>query len=126
MEQVSDLLLDVAVRRDMPIIQGTPLGRHKHGQDGLRLDDLAEIRGVEDASLVLGLVNKAKREGDDDRWTRSPPEESNWRSECSRTETVERTSRPISSWTGPSSGYWTRPPIHPWSSTEGDWRHGRR
>ncbi len=65
MEQVSDLLLDVAVRRDVPIIQGMPLGRHKHGQDGLQLDDLAQIIGVEHSSLVLGLVNKAREKRDD-------------------------------------------------------------
>jgi hypothetical protein len=65
LEQVSDLLLGVAVRRDVAIIQGIPLGRHKHSQDGLQLDDLAEIRGVEDTALVLGLVNKARQKGDD-------------------------------------------------------------
>ena len=60
-QRVSGLLLDVAVRKDIPLVLGAQLGRDKDSRDKVRLDNLRESGDIEqDANLVLGLLNKAK------------------------------------------------------------------
>ncbi len=65
-QRVSGQLLDVAVRQDVPLVLGAQLGRDKDLRDKVRLDNLRESGDIEqDANLVLGLLNKAKQEEED-------------------------------------------------------------
>lgn len=55
---VSQLLLEQAVRTDIPIILGAQLGRSSGQDSKVRLDNLRESGDLEqDANLVLGLLN---------------------------------------------------------------------
>lgn len=65
-QKVSGLLLDAAVRQDIPLVLGAQLGRDPQSKDKVRLDNLRESGDIEqDANLVLGLLNKAKQEEED-------------------------------------------------------------
>jgi DNA primase catalytic core len=71
---ISSLLLEQAVRHDIPIILGAQLTRDRTGSP-VRLDNLRESGDIEqDASLVLGLYTKAvdDRELDDTPGQRQP------------------------------------------------------
>ena len=60
------LLLDTAVRTDLPIILGAQLGRDKDSKDKVKLDNLRESGDIEqDANLVLGLLNKTRQQEED-------------------------------------------------------------
>ncbi|OPZ62665.1 MAG: Replicative DNA helicase [Candidatus Aminicenantes bacterium ADurb.Bin508] len=66
-QRVSGLLLDTAVRLDLPVILGAQLGRDKDSKDKVRLDNLRESGDIEqDANLVLGLLNKTRQKEEDD------------------------------------------------------------
>ncbi len=61
-KRVSELLLDQAIRQDIPIILGAQFNRAGLAQKGLppRLENLRESGDIEqDANLVIGLYNKA-------------------------------------------------------------------
>lgn len=65
-QRVSGLLLDTAVRLDLPVILGAQLGRDKDSKDKVRLDNLRESGDIEqDANLVLGLLNKTRQQEED-------------------------------------------------------------
>jgi len=65
-QRVSGLLLDAAVRQDIPLVLGAQLGRDPQAKDKVRLDNLRESGDIEqDANLVLGLLNKAKQQEED-------------------------------------------------------------
>lgn len=58
-KQISSLLLEQAVRQDIPIILGAQLGREATG-DVVKLDNLRESGDIEqDANLVIGLYTEA-------------------------------------------------------------------
>lgn len=72
---VSSLLLEQAVRHDIPIILGAQLARDKTGSP-VRLDNLREGGDLEqDANLVLGLYTKAVDDRDKQEGSGSPARE---------------------------------------------------
>ena len=104
-QRVSGLLLDTAVRLDLPVILGAQLGRDKDSKDKVRLDNLRESGDIEqDANLVLGLLNKTRQQ-EEDLEPPAPPGAWSWTSGSSRTEQARRRPRQASCWTGRSSGY---------------------
>lgn len=67
-KRVSELLLEQAVSRDLPLILGAQLGRGQGQSDKVKLDNLRESGDIEqDANLALGLYNaaEAKRQEDE-------------------------------------------------------------
>ncbi len=65
-QRISDQLRDVAGRSAVPLILGTQLGGDRGHADKLRLNDLGETGDLaQDASLVIGLTNRAKQKEED-------------------------------------------------------------
>ncbi len=61
--EVSDRLAEVAARVDVPVIVSAPLTRLAHDAEQVRLEDAAEVAGLENASLVLGLWSDEEQTG---------------------------------------------------------------
>jgi DNA primase catalytic core len=67
-KRVSELLLEQAIRQDLPIILGAQFNRAGVAQRGVppRLDNLRESGDIEqDANLVIGLYNKAVEDAEE-------------------------------------------------------------
>jgi DNA primase catalytic core len=73
-QRASEMLREVAVAQDIPLIMGAQLGRAAGQTEKVKLDNLREAGDLEqDANLVIGLFNQAMQKAQDEQTTLAQP-----------------------------------------------------